>query len=45
VTSLNPVLVRFVKLRNRSSIQVRGEPASMAAVKLSGQIACTTTNV
>ena len=44
-TSLRPVLVSVVKLRKRSSIQVRSSAGSTAAVKLPGSIACTTVNV
>ena len=43
MTSLRPVLVSVVKLRNSSSIQVRGSFGSTAAVKLSGQMAWQTT--
>ena len=38
-TSLRPVLVRFVKLRNRSSVHDRSPVGSRAAVKLAGSIA------
>ena len=41
-TSLSPVLERVVKLRNRSSIQLRSPLGSTAAVKLPGSMACNT---
>ena len=44
-TSLRPVLVSVVKLRNRSSIQERSSAGSTAAVKLPGSIAWQTVNV
>ena len=44
ITSPMPVLDSSAKLRNISSVQVRGDCGSTAAEKLPGCSACTTTN-
>ena len=45
VTSLRPVLVSVVKLRNSNSIQLRSPVGSIAAMKLPGSIAWQTVYV